>query len=173
MVAKNYKQKMVSSPCRNALFICFGFFFIMTSYIASIYLKHEERQHLTPVSTTENNQNIVTLHSHNQHYVTYATINGHRVKCLIDTGASNVSVPINIAKSIGLSRGRGFYASTENGDIKVYQTMIRQLQIGNIILENIEGSINPSMHDDYVLIGMSALKHLDMLKVDNTLTLKQ
>ena len=158
---------------KRFIYLFWIFVFTMTSYIASIYLKHEERQYLTPVSTTENNQNIVTLHSHNQHYVTYATINGHRVKCLIDTGASNVSVPINIAKSIGLSRGRGFYASTANGDIKVYQTMIRQLQIGNIVLENIEGSINPSMHDDYVLIGMSALKYLDMVKVDNTLTLKQ
>ena len=57
--------------------------------------------------------------------------------------------------------------------IMVYHTVIAELKIGNIVLKNIKGNINPSMDNDYVLIGMSALKHLDMLKIDNTLTLKQ
>ena len=55
----------------------------------------------------------------------------------------------------------------------VYHTVIAELKIGNIVLKNIKVNINPSMDNDYVLIGMSALKHLDMLKIDNTLTLKQ
>jgi aspartyl protease family protein len=147
--------------------------FILISYVAHVYLKHEESENLTPTSTHSNGQNAVVLKSYNQHYVTYAMINNHRVKCLIDTGASSVSIPQTIAHRIGLPQGRAFYASTANGEVKVYKTMISQLKIGNITLNNVEGNINPSMGDDYVLIGMSALKHLDMLKIDDTLTLRQ
>lgn len=171
----HYKLHQRNKVLMQKRFI-YGFWlivFILISYIAHVYLKHEETANLTPTSTHSNGQNTVTLKSYNQHYVTYAMINNHRVKCLIDTGASSVSVPQTIAHSIGLKPGKGFYASTANGDVTVYQTMIAELKIGSITLKNIDGNINPSMDDDYVLIGMSALKHLDMLKIDNTLTLKQ
>lgn len=147
--------------------------FILISYLAHIYLQHEETENFTPTTTESNGQKTVVLQYYNQHYVTYATINNHRVKSLIDTGASSVSVPETIAREIGLKPGRCFYVSTANGDIMVYQTVVAELKIGNIVLKNIKGNINPSMDNNYVLIGMSALKHLDMLKIDNTLTLKQ
>ena len=147
--------------------------FILAVCGSSICLQYKERQYLKPICTTRNEKNRLVLKSYNQQYLTYAFINGYRVKCLIDTGASNVSIPVNIAKNINLLSGKELYARTANGTIKVYRTFISTLKIGSITLENIEGSINPSMHDDYVLIGMSALKYLDMIKVNNILILKK
>ncbi len=95
------------------------------------------------------------------HYVTAGTINKETVTFLLDTGATNVSVPIHIAQGLNLPRLGSHYAQTANGTIKVYKTVLDELSIGPIILYNVAASINPGMESDEILLGMSALKQLE------------
>ncbi|MGV6807733.1 MAG: retropepsin-like aspartic protease family protein [bacterium] len=108
------------------------------------------------------------------HYVANGTINGHRVTFLLDTGATNVAVPGNLADEIGLRKMARGRASTANGISDIFYTRIPTLTIGNIVVEDVPGSINPGMnHDRAVLLGMSVLKNIEFIQQGDTLTLRQ
>ncbi|MDA0910395.1 MAG: retropepsin-like aspartic protease [Proteobacteria bacterium] len=147
--------------------------FILITYLAHSYLQHTEKVNLTPISQQNALEKTVILNAYNHHYVSFGFINGVKVKFLVDTGASSVSIPEHIAKQIGLKKGLGYSVSTANGNITVYQTIIDQLRIDNITLSNVRASINPQTDDDFILLGMSALKQLEMIQKNNTLILKQ
>ncbi|GAB4295364.1 MAG: TIGR02281 family clan AA aspartic protease [Methylophaga sp.] len=106
------------------------------------------------------------------HYLAPGLINGHQVTFLLDTGATDVSVPEDVAVAAGLSKGPRSRVSTANGVIEVYQTRLDSVQLGGIRLHNIRATINPYMSDDVVLLGMSFMKHLDIIQRDGLLTLR-
>ncbi len=106
------------------------------------------------------------------HYVAPGKINGHEVIFLLDTGATNISVPAGIAEDADLQQGRPAMVGTANGVITVYQTQLDTVQLGGITLQDIAANINPHMPDDIVLLGMSFMKHLEMTQREGTLTLR-
>lgn len=126
-----------------------------------------------PESTLQNGVAEVILKQNRQgHYVTNGTINGYEVVFLLDTGATHVSVPAHIADKIGLQRGRTMATSTANGVINVYQSWIQDLTIGTILLNDLDANINPEMKEDFILLGMSALKKLEFTQRDDVLILR-
>ena len=148
--------------------------FILITYFAHLYLQSKNNAQLTPITARSNqNFNLVQLKTFNNHYQSFGFINNHKVRFLLDTGASSVSIPSHIANEIGLKQGFPYQASTVNGKITVYHTSINHLRIGSIELSNVRASINPNSHDDFILLGMSALKHLVITQKQGTLTLKQ
>jgi aspartyl protease family protein len=106
------------------------------------------------------------------HYVTSGTINGHAVEFMLDTGATDVSIPAAVADRIGLERGRRALYQTANGTISAWQTTLDEIRIGPLHLGPVAASINPNNSDDAVLLGMSFLRQLDFSQQGNTLTLK-
>ena len=92
------------------------------------------------------------------HYVARGEINEHPVTFLLDTGATEVSIPAGVAKQLNLPSFGSYPVQTANGTVKVYQTKIELLSIGNIFLYNVRAHINPAMQGDEILLGMSALK---------------
>ena len=137
---------------------------------------HEEKKlnpNQNPQTSVENGVTEVVLHQNRQgHYVTNGTINGQEVVFLLDTGATDVSIPAHIANKIGLKLGRGIPISTANGTIKVYQSWINELSIGEIVLTDVDANINPEVKDNFILLGMSALKKIEFTQRDNQLTLR-
>lgn len=115
---------------------------------------------------------VVLLRNQAGHYVAPGFINGYEVTFLLDTGATNISVPASVARTAGLKQGRQAMVNTANGVVPVYQTELDTVQLGAIKLQYIQAHINPHMSDDIVLLGMSFMKHLDMTQRDDTLTLK-
>ena len=116
----------------------------------------------------------VTLQANRQgHYVATGKLNDIPVTFLVDTGATDVAIPSNIANQANLSRGRASQAATANGLVTVYSTEVESLSLGNIVLNNIEASITPSMFNDTILLGMSALKRVDFSQIGSKLTLRQ
>ncbi|GAB1265040.1 TIGR02281 family clan AA aspartic protease [Aurantivibrio infirmus] len=108
------------------------------------------------------------------HYLASGTINGKQVTFLLDTGATEVVVPSELAEQLGLRAGPRGYAQTANGTIEVRATVIDELAIGPIRFTDVRASINPGMSgDDEVLLGMSALRQVELLQKDNQLTLRQ
>lgn len=123
---------------------------------------------------TDSGAHIVTLQRNRDgHYVTSGSINGQPVIFLLDTGASDVSVPAGLARKLGMQRGQPRYYATANGRITAYMSRLDSLRIGNISLHNVTASINPSSHDNGVLLGMSALKQLEFTQRGDTLIIKQ
>ena len=107
------------------------------------------------------------------HYVVNGKINGQVVKFLLDTGATDVVIPEDIARKLKLKFGYPRQANTANGVVTTYSTVISSLQLGTIELNQVRGSINPHMDIGAVLLGMSALKQLELIQRDQHLTLRQ
>lgn len=124
--------------------------------------------------TNHNGLNEVHLKRNKQgHYLTGGKINQQPVIFLLDTGATDVSIPEHIAERLNLQRYNKYQVSTANGNTYVYRSIINELNIGKITLYNVEANINPSFKSDEILLGMSALKQLELHQSGNTLKLRE
>jgi len=106
------------------------------------------------------------------HYVATGKINDIAVTFLLDTGATVISIPEHIASKLQLEKGYPSQSRTANGTITVYGTRLDSVGIGSIELNNIRASINPHMSGDEILLGMSFMKHLEMIQKGNELILR-
>ena len=127
------------------------------------------------VSTAINGQQREVILKRNRygHYVTRGQINNQPVTFLLDTGASDISIPEKIAKKLKLKYGQERRYQTANGIIIGYLTQLDQVSIGNIKLQNIRASINPRMNNDEILLGMTFLKNIEFTQRGDTLILRQ
>lgn len=108
------------------------------------------------------------------HYVVTGTINNLPVDFLLDTGATDVVIPLDLGSQLGLTKGIAGKASTANGTITVYNTVIDKLTVGDISLYKVNASLNPAMgKGEGILLGMSALKEIDFIQRGDSLTLRQ
>ncbi len=105
------------------------------------------------------------------HYITTGTVNGRSVEFMLDTGASDVAVPAELAQELGLKRGAPVQYQTANGVVTAYRTTIDSVSIGPMIIRNVPASINPGMHDMEILLGMSVLKQIEFTQRGDTLIL--
>ncbi len=107
------------------------------------------------------------------HYVVTGAINNEPVEFLLDTGATDVSVPEGLANRLGLEKGARARFQTANGSVNGHMTKLDQVRLGDIELEGVRASINPGMSGSSVLLGMSFLKHLEFTQRGDTLILRQ
>ena len=116
----------------------------------------------------------VRLDSNRQgHYLVGGQINGTDVTFLLDTGATFVAVPAEVAGELGLERGRPVMVSTANGLAESYSTRIDSLVLGDIRLRDVAAGIVPGMTGNEILLGMSALRQLDFSQQGGQLILRQ
>ncbi|MFY0663077.1 MAG: TIGR02281 family clan AA aspartic protease [Natronospirillum sp.] len=106
------------------------------------------------------------------HYVATGRINGERVEFLLDTGATQVAIPPQVAERLQLQRGQAFQVQTANGIATAYATEIRTLQLGDIELERVGAHISPGLEGETILLGMSALEQLDWSRQGGELRLR-
>lgn len=106
------------------------------------------------------------------HYVASGTINGTNVTFLLDTGASDISIPAHIADKIGLKRGYVRRYQTANGIIENYTTQLDSISLGEITRNNIRASINPHVSHNEILLGMSFLKTVELIQRGKELTIR-
>ena len=116
---------------------------------------------------------VILAQNRQGHYVARGTINDTPVTYLLDTGATQVSIPAHIADKLGLVAQGNYRVQTANGSITVYKTEITQLSLGNIFLYNVAAHINPAMKSDEILLGMSALKQVDFQQTGKQLILRE
>ncbi len=115
----------------------------------------------------------ITLDQNRQgHYILSGTINRQPVTFLLDTGATSVSIPAQVAAKLNLPIGQQYPVQTANGVVYVTDTMVDTLTLGPVALQNIRANINPGMQSDKILLGMNVLKDLELLQRNNQLTIK-
>jgi aspartyl protease family protein len=107
------------------------------------------------------------------HYVTSGTINGQPVTFMLDTGATGVAVPLDVARQLRLQRGRAYPTRTANGVTTSYATTLREVAVGDIALQDVPAAIAPGLADGQILLGMSFLKHIEFTQRGDTLILRQ
>lgn len=116
---------------------------------------------------------IVLQSSRHGHYIASGQINNKPVVFLVDTGASFVSVPENLANELNLKKGVVSRSITANGVINTFDTTLDEISLGDITLYNVRASINPYMKGEEILLGMSFLRQLEVIHKDGELTIRQ
>ncbi|HFD31529.1 MAG TPA: TIGR02281 family clan AA aspartic protease [Gammaproteobacteria bacterium] len=144
-------------------------YFLFNNILESDY--NPNQQVLTQQSDSQNT--VILKRNRFGHYVTKGKINNQPVTFLLDTGASDISIPDKIARKLNLKYGQERRYQTANGSIIGYLTTIDSVSIGGIKLNNARASINPKMEGDEILLGMSFLKFIEFTQRGDTLILRQ
>ncbi len=125
------------------------------------------------VQSVEGSREIRLQRNRYGHYHASGTINGQPVEFMLDTGASDVSIPDGVARRVGLKRGVEKYYETANGTITAYATSLDSVGLGGLKLRRVRASINPHMEGETILLGMSVLKQLEFTQRGDTLIIRQ
>ncbi|WP_297831541.1 TIGR02281 family clan AA aspartic protease [Pseudomonas sp.] len=107
------------------------------------------------------------------HFVGNAQINGKTVEFLLDTGATDVAIPADVADTLHLKRGMPVTTSTANGMAQGFRTSLERLQIGDIVLHDVRAMVLPGLDGEQILLGMSAMKQLEFTQRGGTMLLRQ
>ncbi|WP_374433759.1 TIGR02281 family clan AA aspartic protease [Inhella sp.] len=106
------------------------------------------------------------------HFVTQGSINGHSVRFLVDTGATNVAIGIDDARRMGLryQNGQRIQARTANGVAQAYVLTLDSVRIGEVEVGGVEAMVLMSSMP-VALLGNSFLSRFQMKRENDTLTL--
>lgn len=110
------------------------------------------------------------------HFFADGQINGTSVHFLVDTGASTVTMNGAVAKRIGLDYrrvGRAGYSDTAAGVVSKYYVKLDKVQVGDIMLYNVDGGVIEDMSSMDVLLGMSFLGQFDMKRDSEKMELSE
>ena len=154
-----------------------GFWVLLLIFVAIFFqrfLDTEQNPNQSPETrSSDNTKEVVLQRNRYGHYNMTGYINGVEVEFLVDTGATDISIPAHVANKIGLQRLHEMRFDTANGVAKGYATQINRVRVGNIELTELDASINPNVDDDTVLLGMSFLKRIEFTQRGDTLVLRQ
>ncbi|BAL79839.1 TIGR02281 family clan AA aspartic protease [Bradyrhizobium cosmicum] len=104
------------------------------------------------------------------HFQTEGRIDGQRIGFMIDTGASVVALNQTSAARFGLRPSRGEYnatVSTANGTIKAARTRIAMLDVGGLIVRDVDAMVLPDEALSENLLGLSFLSRLKRFEYAN------
>jgi aspartyl protease family protein len=112
----------------------------------------------------------------NGQFAVQADVEGVAVRFLVDTGASDVVLTMRDAERLGLTPATLRFTQpyrTANGVIMGASVRLDSITIGDIVLEDVEASVNPAPMGQS-LLGMSFLGRLSGYEITrDTLTLRQ
>jgi len=145
----------------------------LATLLMNNWLEKQRNPNNAVVTSLAGDKRQITLQrGRHGHYLLTGKINGFSVDFLVDTGASSVSIPADFAERIGLRRGTPIRISTANGISTAYQTRIESLEMGELEVRNATAHINPGLSDE-VLLGMSVLKHYELVQRGETLVIRE
>ena len=104
------------------------------------------------------------------HFRTDGRVDGQRVDFMVDTGASMVALNEKSAARFGLRPARGDYnatVSTANGTIKAARTRIAMIDLGGIVVRDVDAMVLPDAALSENLLGLSFLSKLKRFEYAN------
>lgn len=103
------------------------------------------------------------------HFRTDAKLNYRSVAVLVDTGASSVALPRSVAERIGIrlhDRDFRHTARTANGETAMAIATLERVEIGGVLVRDVEAAVLNDASLGTVLLGMSFLGKLRRFSVE-------
>ncbi len=97
------------------------------------------------------------------HFTVHPSLDGRRIRMLVDTGASQVALSYEDALKVGLRpEARDFTrkVSTANGIVAVAPVRLGEVRVGEILVRNVDAVVLPDGRLGTSLLGMSFLKRI-------------
>jgi aspartyl protease family protein len=111
------------------------------------------------------------------HFQAIGRIDGQHINFMVDTGASVVALNEKSAARFGLRPSRSDYTanvSTANGTIKAARTRIAMMDVGGLIVRDVDAMVLPDEALSENLLGLSFLSRLKRFEYANgTMVLEQ
>ena len=104
------------------------------------------------------------------HFLTEGRIDGQRIGFMVDTGASLIALNETSAARFGLRPSRGDYnatVSTANGTIKAARTRLARVELGGLIVRDVDAMVLPDEALSENLLGLSFLSKLKRFEYAN------
>jgi aspartyl protease family protein len=104
------------------------------------------------------------------HFQTDGRIEGQRVDFMVDTGASLVALNEKSAARFGLRPSRSDYnatVTTANGTIKAARSRIAMIDLGGIVVRDVDAMVLPDEALSENLLGLSFLSKLKRFEYAN------
>ena len=104
------------------------------------------------------------------HFQTEGRIEGQRIGFMVDTGASVIALNEKSAARFGLRPSRADYnanVTTANGTIKAARTKLAMVEIGGIVVRDVEAMVLPDEALSENLLGLSFLSRLKRFEYAN------
>lgn len=115
---------------------------------------------------------VVLKQNHLYQYVASGRINGQPVEFLVDTGAADVAMPYTVAQRLKLSLRPGGRSKTGNGDVESWSAQLDSVDVGGLMASRVRAVVLPNMQGEQVLLGMSYLRHMELMLAGGELTLR-
>ena len=97
------------------------------------------------------------------HFLTEGRIDGQRIGFMVDTGASVVALNETSAARFGLRPSRGEFnatVTTANGTIKAARSRLARVEVGGIVVRDVDAMVLPDEALSENLLGLSFLSKL-------------
>ena len=104
------------------------------------------------------------------HFQAEGRIDGQRIQFMVDTGASVVALNERSAARLGLYPSPGDYkatVTTANGTIKAARTRLAMLDIGGLVVRDVDAMVLPDEALSENLLGLSFLSKLKRYEYAN------
>ena len=104
------------------------------------------------------------------HFATEGRIDGQRIAFMVDTGASVIALNESSAARFGLRPARGDYkatVTTANGTIKAAPTRLAMVDIGGLVVRDVDALVLPDEALSENLLGLSFLSKLKRFEFAN------
>lgn len=123
----------------------------------------------TPPSTASR---IVLPADGRGHHLADGTVNGARVRFLVDTGATAVAIPTALARRIGLDLAQAprVRVSTANGMAIAWRVRLDTVSVGPLVFHQVDALVQDGI-GEVALLGMSVLSRTDMTREGDRLVL--
>jgi aspartyl protease family protein len=104
------------------------------------------------------------------HFQTEGRIDGQRIDFMVDTGASVVALNERSAARFGFRPSRADYnasVSTANGTIKAARTRLAMVELGGLVVRDVDAMVLPDEALSENLLGLSFLSKLKRFEYAN------
>lgn len=104
------------------------------------------------------------------HFQVDARIDGRRLGFMVDTGASVIALTESDAARLGVRPSRGDFTapvSTANGTVKAARTRLSSVDVGGLVVRDVEALILPDNVLSENLLGLSYLARLKRFEYAN------
>jgi aspartyl protease family protein len=133
----------------------------------------EMGQHAESAAMTGSLPSVTLAADGNGHFMAEGQVNGARVRFLVDTGATLVTLPAAEASRLGIDyrRGQQAVSQTANGRMLVYRVRLDTVTLGGMTLRDVDAVVPDGPGLDVALLGMSFLNRTEMRREGANLTL--
>jgi aspartyl protease family protein len=133
----------------------------------------EMGQHAESAALTGALPSVTLAADGNGQFTAEGQVNGSRVRFLVDTGATLVTLPAAEATRLGIDykRGQPIVSQTANGRIVVYRVRLDTVALGGMTLRDVDAVVPDGPGLEVALLGMSFLNRTEMRREGANLTL--